>query len=148
MEKTNTEAPVVAFTSVKSPKGFNWSYTMRGNDGKEIIPLMEAFEDWCIEHKWTAVEQRSGGGYPKKEKDYALDKDGNKIQCPKCKEGYLLKKISGNTGKEFRPCENAKYNPVTKVKSGCDYTDWLNPPKPTTTMTVEEYENYQNNYRG
>ncbi|MCK9370310.1 hypothetical protein M0R04_10420 [Candidatus Dojkabacteria bacterium] len=147
-DKTNTEAPVVAFTNVKSPKGFNWSYTMRGNDGKEIIPMMVTFETWCLDNGWTPNEQRMGGGFTKKEKEYAVGKDGNKIQCPTCKTGYLLKKISKTTNKEFRPCENGGYNALTKQKTGCEYIDWMNPPKPTTPMTVEEYENYADNYKG
>lgn len=136
--KTNTEAPVVAFTNVKSPKGFNWSYTMRGESGDDIVPKMLKFEDWCLEKGWTPNEIKSGG-YPKKEKEYAM-KDGQKIQCPQCKTGFLLKKISTKTGKEFRPCENGKYNIVTKQTEGCTYTDWLNPPKPTEPITVGEWE--------
>ena len=143
MDNTNnsTESPVVAFTNVKSVKGFNWSYTMRGATGKEILEKMEKFEDWCLENKWTANELNRGG-FAKKEKEYAM-KDGNKIQCPQCKTGFLLKKISTKTGKEFRPCENGKYNAITKQTEGCTYTDWLNPPQTTIPMTVAEYDNYQ-----
>ena len=125
------EAPAVTFTSVKSPEGFVWNYTMRGENGKDLLPQMTAFQKWCKENKWEPVVNQRGN-WTKKEPEYVEGK-----VCPKCK-GRLLKKID-KENKEYEQCENKKWDFTSKKDVGsCNYRTWPNSsPFPEEVITNE-----------
>src|SRR5258706_9818967 len=84
------ESPVTAWTNVKSPKGFTWSYTMRGAENKDVIKKMQAFEEFCEKVGWSPVDphpQRVAGRPP------ALITYVPNEKCP-LDGGRLVEKVS------------------------------------------------------
>ena len=53
-----TEKKRVAWTNIKTPEGFVWSYTIRETD--EIITKMNAFMEKCKEMGWTPEAIKNG----------------------------------------------------------------------------------------
>ena len=141
--QTNIPEAVASVTySVTSKNGFNALFTVRGESGTNLLEAMETIETVLKDKGYVPQVKQSFGGGVKKEVQYVEGK-----VCPKCKGKLIIK--SRKDGKPFHQCENKKWNSFTNKNDGtCDYTDWLNPPKPTTPMTVGEYEEYQSSYTG
>lgn len=130
------EAAASVTYSITSEGGFNALFTIRDVNGLALLETMETIEKVLKDKKYVPQIKQSFGGGVKKEVQYVEGKT-----CPK--DGGKLVKAFSKTGKEYHKCENGKYDFATKQTLGCTYVDWLNPPKPTTPMTVSEYEAYQ-----
>lgn len=60
------EAAAVAFTKLRTPKGFVWSYTVRASSHVELSRQMIELEDEWAEAGYTPEEDRRGPGRPPK----------------------------------------------------------------------------------
>ncbi len=116
-EQTFPEAPASNTFKVRSTNGFEHLFTMRDSSVKDLLVKIETIEKALLDKGWTPLEQKSFGGFPKKEKEYV---EGEK--CPK--DGARLIKATTKAGKGFQKCENQKYDFATKTVSGCDFVRW------------------------
>lgn len=114
------EAPAVAYTNLKTPSGYQWSFTMRSATVKDLVAQIENMEPIFKAKGWEAQDLRSSFG---KKKEVKLV-EGRR--CPKCGAGIVEKRKAD--GHIFYKCEKGGYNPTTKQSTGCDYVDWNNPP--------------------
>lgn len=117
----HTEAPVVAFTSIKTPAGFTWNVTFRQQDLTSAFDIIRIFEEGAKLKNWTPVEPKAGPGRPfgstKPPVEYGP------APCPVCGAKTILGKTKA--GQAFEKCETQKYNFETKEKSGCPHFKYL-----------------------
>jgi hypothetical protein len=120
-KKDLPEAGATAFTNIKTPNGFFWSFTLRSESGTDLIQKIEKFENFCKLTHWEPQERR-GGGFPKKEAKPVVYVEGRK--CDKC-GSRLVEKVKSD-GKKYFKCENGKWDAINKKAIGCDFVDWNN----------------------
>ena len=117
-EATN-EARAIAFTNVKTPKGYWWSFTMRCDSVKDLVTQIEDMEAVFEKKNWEAQELRASfNKFPKKEVELVPD-----MKCPTCGSGVIKGKTKD--GKDFYKCSTQKFNFTTKEVTGCPYFAWV-----------------------
>jgi hypothetical protein len=125
VSKVNTkdlpEAGATAFTDVKTPNGFHWSFTLRSESGTDLVSKIDKFEKFCKLTHWEPQERRVGG-FPKKEAKPIVYVEGR--TCDKC--GSRLVEKTKQDGKKYFKCEKGSWDAVAKKAIGCDFVDWNN----------------------
>lgn len=124
------EASAVGFTNVKTPNGYEWSFTMRDDTVKSLVEKIEVIEEMFKKKNWEAMPLRANYKKSTRQLEYVEGK-----KCPEC-GGRLIKKVKKD-GKPYHKCENGKWNPVTGP-SGCKFVDWLEPKQEVPTRDVNE----------
>ena len=113
--KDFNEASASINVSMVSPKGFNPQFTIRGESMIKLLESYDTLETLLIEKGFKPAPQRSfGGGFPKKEKEWIVDK------CPK--DGGRLYHLVTKSGKDMCKCENSTF--VGGVAGGCPFIAW------------------------
>lgn len=101
---------------VTLPSGISALFTIRNNDKvniKELLDTTLAF-DKALLAKGIKPHVRSGGGFPKKEKEFTGE------LCPK--DGGRLYHLVTKSGKDMCKCEHSTF--IGGVAGGCDFVAW------------------------
>lgn len=108
------EAVASVTYSVQNKDGFGALVTFRADTAENLLKLMLGIEPKLSELGYSPQARKSGGYAPKPKVVAGV--------CPKC-GGNLLAKTS-KTGKNYKTCENGKYDFTTKQTIGCDHIEW------------------------
>lgn len=109
------EAVASVTYTIKTSTGFEGLFTVRDIDGLSLLSKMPSIEAKFAEI--GIVPGKRSGGFPKKELEIVAGK-----RCPKC--GSPVVENTKNDGTKYHRCSTNKWNPVTKIASGCDWVDW------------------------
>lgn len=99
------------------PSGISALFTIRNNDKADIKSLLDtalAFDKALLAVGIKPHVRASGGGFPKKEKEWTGEK------CPK--DGGRFYHIVTKTNKDMCKCEYSTY--IGGVAGGCDFVAW------------------------
>jgi len=112
MEDKNSFTADIVFAS-----GISQLFTVREMDyekAKTMLELAIKMDKLFLEEGLKPHIKSSGGGFPKKEKEWTGD------VCPK--DGGRLYHIKTGSGKDMCKCEKSTY--VAGVAGGCDFVAW------------------------
>lgn len=125
------EATASVTYSLKTSGGFPVLFTMRGDSEDDLLNRMAVQEQYFASNGFTAQE-KGYKGYSKTPKTIEYVEGRT---CPKC--GSKLIYFEAKGVKHIK-CSTAKYDFMTKTSSGCDFVEWADSPKTTTSTGSSE----------
>lgn len=119
MKNELPESPTVAYTNIKTPAGFYWSFTIRTpisvKDNNDAIAEIQRLEKAFQTASYSPQDLRSGGFRPKTQVDIVPGR-----VCP-IDGGQLKSFVSKKDGKTYWSCMNGKFDYATKTNTGCKF---------------------------
>ena len=108
------EAGAVINVDYKRTDGFVIKLTLRDQTGKEVLTRLEGAIKEIVAQGGVPYERSSG--FPKKEKEYVVDR-----KCPTCQSRLIYFDAKG---KKAIKCETNRWNKALGKAEGCVYIEW------------------------